>query len=445
MNRHLPISRVINLIPPESQRLWSMDESEARNRLLADDMEPVLDIAGSFAIVAQDGERVLLARSLDRPMRYFLAKAADGPVLIVADRIDQIAEELERHGWSDQFHPSYTRMVPAHHVTTLRLVGCPDPNPVHHRFFAPPRGTLPADLDLIGRNYIEAVYSELRRWLAVQDRSEPIGVPFSGGIDSGAVLLCLYKLLLSEGQSPSRLKAFTLSIDGAGQDAQQAIEFLRVSDHQMLGEIIDVPSSALDPLRAVAVIEDYKPLDVECAAVNLALLAGIREQYPDWRILVDGDGGDENLKDYPIEENAELTIRSVVNNRMLYQEGWGVESIKHSLTYSGGYSRGCVRSYACATEYGFEGFRPYTRPAVISVAEAIPFAELTGGSHEKLYALKGEIVSRGIRSVFGMEMPVFPKRRFQHGSVAESEVNRLFPQNEMRYRRHFEKLHAGAV
>ena len=53
-------------------------------------------------------------------------------------------------------------------------------------------------------------------------------------------------------------------------------------------------------------IEDYKPLDVECAAVNLALLAGIRERYPDWRLLVDGDGGDENLKDYPIEENSEL-------------------------------------------------------------------------------------------------------------------------------------------
>jgi len=437
-----PIARVVNLVPGDSQRLWNVSESDAQYRLLTDP-KAILEIDGSFALVAQDGERVVLARSLDRPLRYFLAKAADGPVLIVAERIDEIASELERRGWLDQFHPSYTRMVPAHHVTTLRLVGCPDPNPVHRRFFDPPRGTLPRNLDVIGRHYIEAVYDELRRWLAVQDPVASIGVPFSGGIDSGAILLCLYKLLLNEGRSPKRLKAFTLSIDGAGDDARQAREFLARCDLEMLGEIIDVPSSALDPLRAVAVIEDYKPLDVECAAVNLCLLAGIRERYPDWTLLVDGDGGDENLKDYPIEENTELTIRSVVNNRMLYQEGWGVDSIKHSLTYSGGFSRACVRGYACAREYGFVDFSPYTRPAVIAVAEAIPFAELTAGSHERLYALKGEIVARGVRSVLGLEMPVFAKRRFQHGSVAAGQASRLFPQNEARYRRHFDTQQWG--
>ena len=445
MKPPLPISRVTNLIPEESQRLWAVDESEGRRRLLASDIDGVLQLDGSFALVAQDGDRVVLARSLNRPMRYFLAKSTDGPALIVAERIDEIAAELARRGWADQFHPSYSRMVPAHHVTTLRLVGCPDPNPVQTRFFDPPRGTLPKDLDLIGRHYIEALYAELRRWLAAHDPAAPIGVPFSGGIDSGAVLLSLYKLLLNEGHSPARLKAFTLSVDGEGDDARQAHDFLSRTQLEMFGEIIDVSSTALDPLRAVAVIEDYKPLDVDCAAVNLALLAGIREHYPDWRLLVDGDGGDENLKDYPIEENTELTIRSVVNNRMLYQEGWGVESIKHSLTYSGGYSRGCVRSYACAREYGFEGFSPYTRPSVIAVAEAIPFAELTEGSHERLYALKGEIVARGIRSVLGLEMPVFPKRRFQHGSVSATQAARLFPQDEARYRRHFETLHAAVV
>src|SRR5687768_2166053 len=145
MSHTVPIARVVNLIPPHSQRLWSGSETDARLRLLADDARAPLDLEGSFALVAQDGERVLLARSLDRPMRYFLAKAVEGPVLVVAERIDEIAAELARRGWANQFHPSYTRMVPAHHVTTLRLIGCPDPNPMHRRFFDPPRGTLPQD------------------------------------------------------------------------------------------------------------------------------------------------------------------------------------------------------------------------------------------------------------------------------------------------------------
>ena len=436
-----PIARVINLIPDASQHLWSGDLGAARSALLAADPTEVLGINGSFALVAQEDERVVLARSLERPLRYFLAKAADGPVLIVAERIDEIAAELERRGWADQFHPSYTRMAPAHHVTTLRLIGCPDPNPSYRRFFDPPRGTLPPDLDVIGRHYIEALYAELRSWLLAQVPAAPIGVPFSGGIDSGSVLLCLYRLLLDRGQSPARLKAFTLSLDGAGDDARQAREFLRKTGLEILGETIEVPSSALDPLRAVAVIEDYKPLDVECAAVNLALLQEIRARYPQWRLLADGDGGDENLKDYPIEANGELTIRSVVHNRMLYQEGWGVDSLKHSLTYSGGYSRGCVRGYACARRYGFVSFSPYTRPSVIRVAEAIPFAELTRGSHERLYALKGEIARRGIRAVLGLDLPVYPKRRFQHGSTSPAAAARLFTEDEARYRRHFHALH----
>src|SRR5205814_8484104 len=230
---------------------------------------------------------------------------------------------------------------------------------------------------------------ELEPWLRAQTPDAPIGVPFSGGVDSGSVLLCLYKLLLDEGQSPARLKAFTLSLDGDGDDARQAREFLRHSNVEVLGETIEVPSSALDPLRAVAVIEDYKPLDVECAAVNLALLQEIRARYPKWRLLVDGDGGDENLKDYPIEANSELTIRSVVNNRMLYQEGWGVDSLKHSLTYSGGYSRGCVRGYACASRYEFATFSPYTRPSVIAIAEAMPFAALPNGPPARRMTLYG--------------------------------------------------------
>jgi asparagine synthase (glutamine-hydrolysing) len=425
-----PIARVLDLVDPASQCLWNASVEDARRSLLAEGPEAVLSLQGSFALAAREGERVCLARSLDRPLRYFLAKDASGPALVVAERIDEIQGALAAEGWSDQFHPTYTRMVPAHHVTTLRLIGCPDPNPVYRRFFDPPRGILAPDLDRIAEAYVGALYLEVQRWLARQDAKEPIGVAFSGGLDSGAVLLCLYRALLDSGQSPARLKAFTLAVGGEGRDARQAREFLGRMDLEILGETIEVGPEAVNLEEAVAVIEDYKPLDVECAAVALALVRGIRGRYPDWRLLVDGDGGDENLKDYPIEENGELTIRSVVNNRMLYQEGWGCDSLKHSLVFSGGYSRACVRTYATLRRHGFIGYSPFTCPPVVAAAEAIPFGQLTQGETARLYALKGEIVGRGVRSVLGLEMPKFRKRRFQHGAASSDAVAYLQSSSE---------------
>ena len=189
-------------------------------------------------------------------------------------------------------------------------------------------------------------------------------------------------------------------------------------------------------------LEDYKPLDVECAAMGLCLCRGIRSRYPAWRHLADGDGGDENLKDYPIEENPELTIRSVIDNMMLYQEGWGVGRIKHSLTYSGGLSRSYVRTYAPGRRFGFSGFSPYTRPAVLTVAEAIPFAALTRYDVPALYALKGEITRRGIKAVTGFDLPVFPKRRFQHGAMPAASMRSRLAGGEVAYRRVMERRYS---
>ena len=440
------IERVVDLLDPAQNLLYGMDVEEARRRVRTGDPEAVRAIDGSFALVARDGITVRLARSMDRPMRYFLAKRQEGPALFVADRIDRLRDALAEEGLDDQFHPSYTRMVPAHHIVELQLVGCPDPDPTYTRFFAPERDALPPDLDEIGRRYIGALAGEIAKWLrqleaAPGGSTAPVGVEFSGGIDSGSVFLVLYRTMLQLGMSPARLKAFTLNL-GDGPDVAQARAFLDELDLSIFLEEVAADPGELDVDDTLRTLEDYKPLDVECAAVGLLLCKGIRQRYPDWRYLVDGDGGDENLKDYPIEENSELTIRSVVNNLMLYQEGWGVGRIKHSLTYSGGLSRGYVRSYAPLRRFGFAGFSPYTRPAVIEVAEGIPFAALTSYDVPTLYALKGEIVRRGVRAITGFDMPVFPKRRFQHGAIPPERLDAHLGEAERSYRRRFLALYA---
>jgi asparagine synthase (glutamine-hydrolysing) len=435
------VERVVDLLDPDENQIYSMPQEEAMGLLLDASPDAFGKVSGSFALLARAGKTVRMARSLDRPMRYFLAKREEGPVLIVAARIDEIYSWLLNDGLAGQFHPNYTRMVPAHHITEIQLVGCPDPDPVYTRFFTPQMGTLPPDLDVIGKEYIAALAEEISQWLDRVPTTEPVGVCFSGGIDSGTVFLTTYHVMKQRGLNLGRLKAFVLDL-GNGPDVKQARVFLDAVGLGMFLETIDADPSSIDPHETIRVVEDYKSLDIESASMALTLCKGIRARYPDWRYILDGDGGDENLKDYPIEENPELTIRSVINNPMLYQEGWGVGKIKHSLTYSGGLSRSYTRTYAPAHRYGFRGFSPFTRPSVIAVAEAIPFIQLTDYRVERLYQLKGEISSRGIRALTGMNMKVFPKRRFQHGALPQSEMQNRLPFKEAAYRKEFLSLYA---
>jgi asparagine synthase (glutamine-hydrolysing) len=430
------VERVVDLLDPAANDIYDLTDEQARILLAERSAEEVGRIEGSFALIGRSGKTVRMARSLDRPMRYFLAKRSEGPVLIVADRIDRIHGWLKSEGLEGQFHPSYTRMVPAHHVVEIELIGCPDPDPIYTRFFTPAMATMGTDTQQIGTRYITALADEIALWLDRVPTHAPIGVCFSGGIDSGSVFLTTYHVMKSRGMSLSRLKAFVLDL-GDGLDVEQAQAFLDVSGLGLFLERIQADPASINTFETIGIIEDYKELDVQSSSMAVALLRGIRNNYPDWRYLLDGDGGDENLKDYPIEENPELTIRSVIHNPMLYQEGWGVGKIKHSLTYSGGLSRSYVRTYAPIRQFGFNGFSPYTRPKVIGIAESIPFIKLTNYSVKRLYELKGEIVSRGVEALTGIAMPVYPKRRFQHGAMAEQTMREMLPSREADYRKQF--------
>ena len=58
-----------------------------------------------------------------------------------------------------------------------------------------------------------------------------------------------------------------------------------------------------------------------------------------------------------------------------------------------------------------------------------------------LYALKGEIVRRGVKAVTGFDMPVYPKRRFQHGAMPDDDDARAPRGYRTDYRQAFERMY----
>ncbi|MCX6378014.1 MAG: asparagine synthase-related protein [Armatimonadetes bacterium] len=412
------VERLMTLNSPQSEGLTGGTLEEIISATHDGDIERLRATDGHFAVVARDGQTVRLARTVGIPLRYFVAKMFHGPYLIVADRMERLYQWCQENKIAWQFDPSYTRMVPAHHLIEIDQIGCPDPSPRYHRFFDPVIGQGSADIEERGAEYIQTVYEAVKRWIAEVPPEEPIAIAFSGGIDSTSILLMALHALQELGSSTDRVRAFTLDL-GGGKDATQAEQTMRELGLLHLWERIQVPAEEYNLEDAIATIEDYHPLDVECAAAALCLLKSIRSAYPNLKYLLDGDGGDENLKSYPLEDS-DLTISSVLRNPLLYQEGWGVHAMKHSLTYSGGLSRSYVRTFAPAMKYGFQAFSPYSIRSVIAASLTIPFDVMLNGSAERLAALKGDVVSSGIRTVIGVDMPIHTKRRFQDGVGGET-------------------------
>jgi asparagine synthase (glutamine-hydrolysing) len=422
------IDRTIDLIGARSSALTGATEQDVVAAIGRCDTSALARTDGHFAAIARDGRTVRLARTIGIPLRYFVAKMYHGPFLVVSDRIDRIFDwcQSQRIGW--QFEPAYTRMVPAHYVVELDQVGCPDPSPRNHRFFDPPIAHGAAHIGEAGAAYIRAAYDAVRGWLSHVPVGEPVAVAFSGGIDSTATLLLARHACLELGRDPDSIRAFTLDF-GGGRDAAQAEAAVRALGVEAAWERIAMSPSRYDLEEAIAVIEDYHPLDVECAAVGLCLLRGIRERYPSLNYILDGDGGDENLKSYPLEDS-DLTLSSVLRNPLLYQEGWGVDAIKHSPVYSGGLSRSYVRTFAPAAALGYTAFSPFSVRSVIAAAAAIPFEQVLAGDIERLYTLKQDLVCAGIVALLGIEMPVNPKRRFQDGvGAARPRVTKAWCRN----------------
>jgi asparagine synthase (glutamine-hydrolysing) len=410
------VDRLIDLVGSRSAALSGACEADVLTAVGRCDAAALRATDGHFAVTARDGKTVRLARTIGIPLRYFVAKMYHGPFLVVAERMDQIFAWCRDQRIAWQFDPAYTRMVPAHYIVELDQVGCPDPSPRYHRFFEPAVGRGSSDPGEIGARYVAAAYESVLGWLKTVPIDEPVAVAFSGGVDSTSVLLMAVHANAALGGHPDRIRAFTLDM-GGGSDATQADRVVRELGLERQWERVSASPADYDLEAAIRLIEDYHPLDVECAATSMCLLRGIRERYSRLTYLLDGDGGDENLKSYPLEDS-DLTLSSILRNPLLYQEGWGVDAIKHSLAYSGGLSRGYVRTYAPAAALGFDAFSPYTTRSVIEAAVAIPFEQMLAGDVSRLGTLKQEVVGAGVKATLGIDMPINQKRRFQDGATA---------------------------
>jgi len=408
------VDRLIDLAGVRTAGLTGAGALEMVEAIQRCDTSMLAATDGHFAATARDGKTVRLARTVGIPLRYFVAKMYHGPFLVVATRMDEIFLWCREQRIAWQFDPAYTRMVPAHYVVDLDQVGCPDPSPRYQRFFTPAVAQGSAELDEAGARYIRTAYEAVEQWMASVPPDQMIGVAFSGGIDSTATLLMARHAAAALGRDAAQVRAFTLDL-GGGADAAQAERAVRDLGIERDWERVFVSPDEYDLEGAVRLIEDYHPLDVECAATAICLLRAVRERYPSLTYLLDGDGGDENLKSYPLEDS-DLTLSSVLRNPLLYQEGWGVDAIKHSLAYSGGLSRSYVRTYAPAAAFGFDAFSPFTVRSVIAEALAIPFEQVVDGRDERLSTLKQDVVRSGIRALTGIDMPINEKRRFQDGA-----------------------------
>jgi hypothetical protein len=183
-------------------------------------------------------------------------------------------------------------------------------------------------------------------------------------------------------------------VDGDGDDALQARDFLRRTNLKMLGETVDVPT--LDRARRVG----HRGLQAarrRCAAVNLQLLAEIRARYP---VAAAREATGATESQATIEGSNQRVDRR--NNRMLYQEGWG--GVKHS-SYSGGFSPAASRVRLRAR--AGSGFSPYAA------------VDDRGGGGDPVRGADAGIAHGGcmpsrVRSsraecgVLGVEMPIYP-------------------------------------
>jgi asparagine synthase (glutamine-hydrolysing) len=174
--------RVVDLTEPSQNRIYNMT-SRSSTRVLRGPIEAVREIDGSFALLARDGKTVRMARIMESSDALFSGETARRPALIVADRIDTIHQQLKTEGLAGQFHPSLPNGACALrrwiHTGGLSRSGSHLHRSSRHNATPSQRSRRdrPPLHGRLGRRDCQMV--------RIIPNDAPIGVAFSGGIDSG--------------------------------------------------------------------------------------------------------------------------------------------------------------------------------------------------------------------------------------------------------------------
>ena len=171
------------------------------------------------------------------------------------------------------------------------------------------------------RQIVEQELGEPLEQLFASFEREPIGVLFSGGIDSGAVFLVTHHLLLRRGQSPARLKAFTLAVDGGGADMTQAARFLNDVDLGLFLEAdrmrsLTINQANLDNQRNA--VQEERRLSVDNRAYGKTFEAIFETAYDNFAYKHSTIGSMADLDAATVEDVAEFfRIYYAPNNAVL--------------------------------------------------------------------------------------------------------------------------------
>ncbi len=164
---------------------------------------------------------------------------------------------------------------------------------------------------------------------------EPIAVLFSGGVDSGSVFLLARQALRELGRDPGSRPRLHPRPRAAGTTPRRRSTGSARWASKARWERVALEGAPARPRggdrddRGLSPARRRMCRRRRCCSSRRSASGTRHCNY-----LLDGDGGDENLKAYPLEDS-DLTISSVLRNPLLYQEGWGIDAIKHSLTLLG--------------------------------------------------------------------------------------------------------------